>query len=595
MINRLLKSRRPKLKLALTGITVLAALIAIILLARPIDNKTDKIQPDWSRGTIVGRSPFSQQPGMAASADGKHIHLAWPDNGPHGTGVHYIRMNEHTQRVAEQWVEGLAGTPMSVQVVLDEQERPHVFAVSRLRGQEIQRLIHWSSADDAKRTTPQTVSPADVAAESYAVALRQGAFDLLWTANPDSDARGVYYTRLDASGQVIAERRLNQRPAEQVYAQADRSGGLHAVWVEMVTSTQWQVFYAAFPTGEPQPTDGITMTRSDAFPKLGLDGQRVYILWGREVKGGMMAGMGFTAYVSFPLGHPESATQESLYIPESGQPEYIPYQGEYKLNLADATLRTRSDFTNLLHSPAPAAGQHDVMAIAAIAALSFGLNEGIVPALVIFQDGKAVGYQVIGYNQGFNTRPVLAADKSGHLYAVWLTGSTGAGFRMYYAATTPAARARQDRGDLTDLLVGTTVVFWRMLGGLALLPIFPLVVLPGLLIAVGYSVFGSGETLYERRSYGVLIAACLAYWIAKEFVLGAVLADPAIGRELTGWNRTILIWGIQLVIAGVSGWFTWRQIARERTDSVFWATLIFILCDMVLTMLVFGPTLALRG
>jgi hypothetical protein len=235
------------------------------------------------------------------------------------------------------------------------------------------------------------------------------------------------------------------------------------------------------------------------------------------------------------------------------------------------------------------------MAMAAIAGLSFGYNEFIVPALVLLKDGQLAGYQVMAYNLGYNARPSVTADKSGRLYAAWLTGSTGAGFRIYYTAATAPARASLDAKDLTDLLVGITVTAWRMVGGLALLPFLPLIMVPMLLIVVGYTMSGGNELLAERRTYVVMVIACLAYWLAKEFLLGSVLAEPVIAQGLEGWSRAAVIWAIQLAIAAVAAWITWRQIATKRTDSVFWASIIFVACDMLSTMLVAGPTLALRG
>jgi hypothetical protein len=190
----------------------------------------------------------------------------------------------------------------------------------------------------------------------------------------------------------------------------------------------------------------------------------------------------------------------------------------------------------------------------------------------------------------------MAADTSGNLYAVWLTGSTGAGFGVYYAATTASARAHLDGRDLTDLMVGAVTITWQMLGGLALLPFFPLIVLPAIVIVIAYSAFGqSSGSLGDRRSYIVLVVSCLVYWLAKEIILGGVLTEPVLAQGLVGWSRTIVIWAIQLAIAAVAGWIAWRVAMHQWTDSIFWSILAFIACDMLLTVLAAGPTLAVRG
>jgi hypothetical protein len=595
---------RRKLILSILGVLLIAALIVGVLTARPIEDKTPKIQSDWSRGVRVGKSPWNQPPTLRISDDGQRVHLAWADNGPSGTGVHYLQLDERARRVTEQWSEAMQGTPISAQILLDSPGRPHMFVMARISGDKTLRLFHWSlNADGAPRIPAHPISPAGVEVVGYAVTPGEaGSIQVFWAADPETDARGLYLVRLDADGQVVEDhRRLNERPAQQVSAQADRQGNTHVIWGEPFSGPSkgdwYRVMYAVFSNGNLQSVDGTLIEQADAPPKLGVDGQRVYALWGKEVKSGMLAGMGFTGYTSFPLGQPNAGSSASLSIPANGQPEYVPYQGEYRLKTIGSMGRMRpSDITDYVHSPAPVPGQHDEMAVATIAALTFGSNERFVPTLVMLRDGRATGYQVIASNDGYNAQPALAADSSGNLYAAWLTGSTGAGFRIYYAATTAAARAQLDASDLTDFMVATAVTAWQMLGGLALLPFFPLVVLPAFLIIVVYSVFGQrGEGLSDRQAYVVLIASCLTYWLAKEIILGAVLTEPIVARELAGWSRTLVIWAIQLGIAAVSGGFMWWQMKRRQMDSILWPVLIFIACDMVLTMLAAGPTLAQRG
>ncbi len=561
-----------------------------------MENKTAKIQPDWSRGVLAGHSPWNQPPALVVSDDGQHIHLAWPDNRSSGVGVHYLQLDENAQRVAEQWLGGIQGGPKSVRLILDAQGRPHVFVIARLPGEQEAGVMHWSlEADGTQPSSPRLVAPGSA---SFAVMAGQdGTLQVIWAAELQGDAPGLHYTRLNREGLVIDTRRLNERPALDVTAQVDHQGIVHVVWGEALSAKTWQVVYATLSEGNLQPPEGIPVEQADAVPIVGLDSRQVYILWGKQIKSGLLAGMGFIHYVAFPPGRLEARTSRILSIPASGRPEYLPYQGAYHLEtIAGAATSDLTESTDLLHSPAPVIGQRDQMAVATVAAMYFGMDQRLVPTLVLFEDGRVAGYQVMAYNNEFNSCPVLAADQAGHLYAAWLTGSTGAGFRIYYAAATPSARANLDRADLTDMLVGTASLLWQMLGGVALLPFFPLIVLPALIIIVGYSIFGGGgETLDERRSYAVLILSCLAYWLAKELLLGSVLADPVIGRELTGWSRTAVVWAIQLAIAAVAGLFTARQIARKRTDSVFWSALIFIGSDMILTMLAAGPTLALRG
>lgn len=601
---RNIKSRRKLILGGILGALLVAAILIISFAARPIEDKTNKIQPDWSRGIRVGRSPWNQPPTLCVSDDGRHVHLAWSDNRRTGVGVHYLQLDEHARPVAENWSEPLQGTPLSAQIMLDPQGRPHMWVLARWPGESATRLVHWSlSADGSQRIPAHPISPAGIEVTSFAATPGQSdSFWVFWSADAESSLRGLYVTRLNVDGQPVGDhRRLNERPADQVSAQADDQGNSHVIWGESFsgpTIGDWyRTMYAVFLDNTLQPSDGVFIEESDGPARLGLDRQRVYAWRGKEIKGGMLAGMGFTSYTSFPLGQPESRTSSGLSIPAEGRPDYLPYQGEFHFKtLARVGPVSPGDNTDYLHSPAPLPGQHDTMAVATVAALSVGLNDRVLPTLVILRDGHVIGYQVMALNDGYNARPVLAADGTGDLYAAWLTGSTGAGFRIYYAATTTAARAQLDANDLTDYVVAGAATAWQMLGGLALLPLFPLIILPTLVIVVVYSIWGQrGEGFTDRWSYVFLVVSCLAYWLTKEVLLGSVLTETTLAHGLAGWSRTFVIWGVQLAIATVSGVFTWWLVKRRQLESFFWPVLIFVACDMILTLLAAGPTLAQRG
>jgi len=86
------RSRR-KLILAILGALLIVAALIVGVLTRDHRDKMAKIQPDWSRGMRVGRSPWNQPPTLRVSDDGRRVHLAWSDNGPSGTGVHYVQLD----------------------------------------------------------------------------------------------------------------------------------------------------------------------------------------------------------------------------------------------------------------------------------------------------------------------------------------------------------------------------------------------------------------------------------------------------------------------------------------------------------------------
>jgi hypothetical protein len=629
-MNRAIGSRRWRFVFAV--VTLVAFVAVVSLFARPTDAKTAKIQPDWSRGLRIGSTPWSQPPAIAISNDGKRVHLVWNDSRASGVGVHYVQLNERAELSAEQWLGNMEGTPQSVRILLDQQERPHVFVMARLPGESNARVVHWMLDANGTPRMSSPVSPTDADVQSFDVATRQGLFDLFFAAEPGSVAQGLYYARLNADGNLLDQLQLNTSAAKEVSVQVDQRDAIHLIWGEATSPRTRRVLYAEFAQ-IPGETEGVQVAKDIKAPaKIGLDDRNIYILWGEAIKGNAYtgAGTGYTSGISFLFGEPQRADFHDINIPELGQIDLIRHDGAYQIHfLSSTTTPPGIGNTNLIFAPSPIGGQHGELAVAQIAALAFpglsdwlgrprlpqvvdippatpqhrlfrlleyGVEVRILPVLLLIHGGQVLGYQIIGYGDGISFNPVVAADANGNLYAAWLNGSTWEGFRVYFAATTSAARDQLDMIDLTDVLVGIATTGWKMLAGLALLPFFPIIVVPALLVALVYTVLGSqSELLYDRRSYVILVLGCAAYWVTKQVVLGAILSDPLIGRELEGWDRTALVWGMQLGIAAIAGAITWRQIATRKINSAMWAILLFCTIDMLLSMLSAGPTLAVRG
>jgi hypothetical protein len=592
-------------RLSIAAMVLFPAVIVVLIVAAPqVTDKTDKIQEEWSRGLRVGHSPWNQPPAIATFAAPLRVHLAWVDSGPGGVGVRYMQLDASAAKQAEGWFGGLEGTPQSPQLLLDGQGRAHIFVMARLPGGEEYRLIHVSpQADGSPRVALHAVSPPGLSVNSYAVVPEAGGgWRVLWTADPESGARGVYTLRFDLDGQVLEDaRRVNARPAVELSAQLDRENTLHAIWAETSAGPSkalWRRFYyAGFPGGKVQAVDGVPVGQADAPARLGLDNTHAYLFWGKQVSSGDLIGMAFTSYSYFRLDRPEPNGYEDLQIPMSGQPQYLPYEGAYAVrSLGRAAAPGSRYVTDFVYAPMPVAGQRDELAVATVAALSFGIDRQVVPTLVILRDGKPVGYQVIAYREGSSAQPVVAADASGNFHALWLSGSTGHGFDVFYAATVVPVLEQLDRTDLIDLWAGAVRMFWKVIGGIVLLPFLPMIVAPPLAILVAWAMFGPGtEGLLDRTSYVVLGAVCLVYWLMKELLLGPVVDESILAFGFSGYTQVAVIWAIQLGIAVASALVTGFFIRRKSINSILAASLIFMACDITLTMLAAGPSLALRG
>lgn len=628
-MNRFLKSRR--MVVVSSSIVIIISCISVALLIRPIDAKTVEVHPDWSRGIAVGATNWNQPPAVAASSNGQAIHLAWGDNPSNNVGVHYLQFNDRAERVIDQRLSNLEGTPQSIQIVLDGQERPHIFVLARLPGDSVTRVLLWSPNSNAgAHATP--ISPANVDVQSCAVVARQDVFEVFFTGEPDSDDPGVYFARVNADDTIVTQAQLNAHPARDVSATVDRNRTIHLVWSEMQSAKTRRVFYQTFPA-MPQPAEGkLIGEEMPAAAKIALDDERVYVLWGQALRGSAQAGGG-TGYINlstFPIDQAQRLQPANVDLPSIAQIAFTPYRGDYRLTLTTSAKPVSGIRpAELLYAPMPVATRGKELTVMAIAGLGFssatdllgrppappvieaddsipasrlmrilerGTQVRVVPVMLFLRDGAVVDYQVIGYSNGISFSPNGAADRNGNLYASWLVGSSWQGYHVYYASTAPGAHAQFDTVDLTDMLLGTTGTLWKMLAGFALLPFFPFLVAPAMLIAVIYTVLGShSELMHDPKSYRILVLACLAYWSIKQVVLGAVLSDPIIVQALEGASHSIAVWSIQVAIALIAAAITWRQIARQRIHSALWAILLFCGVDMLLSMLMAGPTLAMTG
>jgi len=243
-------------------------------------------------------------------------------------------------------------------------------------------------------------------------------------------------------------------------------------------------------------------------PALGLDANNVYIFWSLEKRGGLGAGTASCYRLSFPLGQPSAREVSTVRIPPISNPLYIAREGAYNYRwLAPPLGEWSSEF---VHMPTPLGGQRSELAVALgvkvqpvskaqleqIAIVQFheeafwpgdrgpvaiGFGPQVQVALAIFADGELKGYQIATRTKAMSLQPSIAVDAASNLHLAWLETAGFWRFDIYYATTSPQAKAWLDRTSPQDVLLRAIDLGWGMLSGLTLVPFMVVWIFPPLL------------------------------------------------------------------------------------------------------------------
>jgi hypothetical protein len=144
--------------------------------------------------------------------------------------------------------------------------------------------------------------------------------------------------------------------------------------------------------------------------------------------------------------------------------------------------------------------------------------------LVILDDGKVKGYQVVGWTRYPSLHPSLAADDDGDLYLAWLD-ATGSTFPVYLATTDPSLLAVWDRLTVDDLTVTLTQIMGRLVSamGVALMAV-SWIILPGFFLVVALFVIRE-DNLDSFRGQVVLLLLIGLHWAGKFLFTPEVLTS----------------------------------------------------------------------
>lgn len=587
------------LKRGLWGLLVVVWLVLALAGCSLTPSRSIKVTPSWSRGLRVGIASLPQPVAMAVNEAGTRVHLAWSARTEEQTSLRYIQLDEQAKVMVDKALPPILFLPREPQLVLDGGGVLHLFCLASLRSGEPQGLFHWP-LDQGGRLLAEPARLSDVKARAtsfWALADREGQVDIFWATEGGAEA-GIYHQHLGRWGEEPGPVTLVARGGECPTAQTDGEGGLHLAWLHARQGSQKEVRYAFFPRGRVKAVEGTTITTIRLGtgtllqrPVLGLDDGHVYVLWSVEHRAGLQPGSAAANWVSFPLGRPDERWTGQVKLPE-GHPGPPSRQAMAHLMLPDLLelspegVRRHSTFT---YMPAVVPGQGAELLVALCTMVKYRVRSHVQPVLALFKDGQLIAYQMAGRTRHFSLHPRLTADGAGNLHLVWVDLAKPGAYEVYYATTAAMARAQLDRLDSTDILVSIVDTTWGMLSGLALIPLFIPILFVPLVWVVLYYIVGREDNLRERRAQVALLVAMVLYLGGRFVLLGPVFNTAPLLRYMPARLAPAWLWGLSVLLLIPPALALTLYIHRASRPSLFVGFFIFVLTDILLIMVTYGP------
>lgn len=587
------------------NIFLLLALVLAALSLAGCDLTSDKSEiagPDWSRGRMLGVSGINNRPGIAWDADTQSAILTWLTTQEGQWRLEYVRVNNQGQVADSQILDLGMNKPTRSTVFHDSQDRFHLFWLDTQGSGDRPGIFHaMMSATGDPLSGPQRISGPESDVTGYTVAEAvPGTLDIFWSDVTGGESE-LYHVRMAASGELTSTPVPVGVAGEHPSSAASNDGVIHLAWHATAALGSEQVWYAAFDPetldlGEPYPIAAFPGGTGQALytPEIGLDTQRVYIVWSLERRGGGLgAGTATTFYESFPIGHPAAHTGSSLGIPSLARPEYVYSSGAFNYQVlafrgqGDAATSLDSNYT---YMPSIVPGQRDELGIVLSSSMSLPRRSSSIQLVfVVMKDGRLKGFEVAGRTRSASMRPIAVADNQGAVHLAWLDAGGFSIYEVYYASTSQSVRQAVNRLTLEDVLASLAGGTWSAASALAFFPMLIVWLFLPFAWLVGFYLLRPDSDLEARSGRIALTVAIVLYLLSKLFMLPAFLWYAPLLDIISPRFETLVILGFPIAIAAIAFLATRAYVRRADRKVVLVAFAIFAGTDSVLSLLLYMP------
>jgi hypothetical protein len=496
--------------------------------------------------------------------------------------------------------------PRKLRLVMDENARIHAFVLASSVQGDYSNLYHLVlTADGRLDSGPDLLSSGLDNCFEYDVAtMSSGTMHVFWTEGAGTE-RDLYYVGLSPGLGASTMPRVVARGVAHPVAAVGPNDGLHLLWEEPGRDEDTAELYLAVVTDEiPESVSGLRLldlpTGSRFFrtgPVVAFDQFHAYLVWTVEYRRDMTApAISEGWYASFSLESPSEVYARTLYLPVEEKPDYVAYDSPLRSEYLVPSTGDEEYGSERLTYPA-ALGEHEEAMVTCGMTMMRGVSLEHQIVNLIFRDGGLLGYQVAGNTTHWSRLSNVVADRDGDLHLSWVEGLEPGPSAVYYATTVQQIRQRVDGLTTDDVLFAVLNTAFSAVAGVPAIPFAILWVLPSLVWAV---IVGRllGDRMQGVAGYAALAVSVCIYQGSKLYFNPSLLdyvpfsvSIPFLSAGLYPTMRVVVPVGI----LGVSTVAALYAMIRGESRSLLAVSLVFILIDVLLTLTIYGPGLALGG
>jgi hypothetical protein len=596
----------PWIILALLG---LGPLVVCALLGPPEAESQlgQKAAPDWSRATSVGSEFYGSDSGAPIVVDGnKRVHFVWALRFTAlEHDLRYLRLDEQGLVEEEHDLNLSLFQPRVVQLLLEGDDSLHVFLLASSERDAPSGLYHFILTEEGRlRAEPQLLSSETAPCFEYDVAMSEsGLTHVFWTEGTGAE-RDMYYLDLPADREAVFTPRLIASGVSSPAAAMGPDDTLHLFWEGPGDDEHHaKLYYLATDHDVPESLLGpelLDLPTGRRFfrtgPVVAFDAEYAYLVWTVEYRRDMSApAISEGWYGSFPLDSPSSISARPFSLPMDERPAYEPHDSPYRYDYLVLSRGEEEFGSERTTSPSPLVHPGEAMVTGGMTMFRGASLEHQIVNLV-FGGGELVGYQVACNTTHWSRLSNLVVDGDGDLHLSWVDGLEPGPSAVYYATTARAVRERVDGLTRDDLLFAAMSMGFGAVFGASVLPLAVAWVLPALIWAFIAGRFLGRQGVVDVKGYVALLVAVVIYEASKLYFSPTLLTYVPFSASVTflpeGAYASLRIL-VPVTTTGIAALGAWLALRRSEARSLLIASLVFMVIDVSLTLVVYGPGLTL--
>ena len=570
---------------------IFGSLLLSLLLAQcgqaPV--RSPKPAPDWSRGNLVGVKAIGS-PSVVASPDDETFEMVWPiDAGEGQQSLHYARLNQVGVLIDEHDL-NVSSLQMRIPRLLPAaQGKLHLFWESReISGGKWSLWYALLDGETESLSAPTLISAPDVDIKGYHLAGDGdgGAF-VVWET-----IEGLSGTHLDPTGSLDVEPVQITTSGESPFIHVEDGDIFLAWWSEQ--GVRFQRFDEKLENAKGIVVAKPRLSGSDDLsgPVLGIADGWAYLAWSIRRQTGLEAGRtALTEFVAFKPDQTDQVEPRTIYILPTVLEPYKSYQGPYTLDQLVPPPVSAPSSSEYIYNPVPVVNSRGQFAFAVAVRQTHQNKLASQIVLVLFSEGKYIGYSQAVKTQTLSASPAPMADDAGSLHLVWREGYAGSD--IYYTTTDPLARENLDQLQGVDFVQAIMSGLVEGLASLLLVPLLGFIwIIPGFVLLTIFRMSRDMEVLDTWLSWLALAIGLISYQTIKWFFFlplqtyvpfSAWIDVPPGWRTLLRWLVPSLIFVLAIIAA------EWRRRSRSCSALVYYIYVTAI--DVSLSMVVYGVNL----